>query len=354
MLVVSGCQVKTDVALTMEKDGSGTVTVTVTLDKEAAAKAPNLAQELQTADLTKAGWTVTGPTATASGGQEIKATKHVAKAADAGRVIRELSGRAGPFSNFTASRSHAFGQTSYRVDGTLDLSKGLEAFADADVTKALGGLPYGRTKAQLEAAAGGDLAAAAPFTFTVTLPNGGGRTYAARLGDAPVTIASRSDDRNIVPFLLAGGAVLLLVIAVWVFIDARRHPDRRLRRPSERGTGRYVRRPYQVYDEIDEQLPAGVGGPPVEITVRRPGDEPTEPPPPASAGPTARAGRRRRRRDGAEDAPAAEALAVAAAGAPHEIVVRRTARPGASTRRQALANPTRRTVVRPRSVGPPR
>ena len=197
----------------------------------------------------------------------ITATKPFADAADAGRVVRELSGRNGPFSGFSASREHSFGQTSYRVDGTLDLSEGLNAFADADVTALLGGLPYGRTEEQLRAAAGGDLAAAAPFTFTVELPNGGGRAYRAQLGDEPITIASRSDDRNVLPFVLVGVAVLLLIAGPVGVHRARRRPDRRLRRPSERGTGSYVRRPYQVYDEVDERLPAGVGGPPVEITV---------------------------------------------------------------------------------------
>ena len=351
VLMVSGCQVKTDVALKMDEDGSGTVTVTVTLDKEAAAKAPDLAQQLKTDDLTKAGWKVAGPTPTSDGGQVITATKRFADAADAGRVVRELSGRDGPFSGFSASREHSFGQTSYRVDGTLDLSEGLNAFADADVTALLGGLPYGRTEEQLTEAAGGDLAAAAPFTFTVELPNGGGRVYRAQLGDEPITIASRSDDRNVLPFVLVGVAVLLVIVAVWVFIDARRRPDRRLRRPSERGTGGYVRRPYQVYDEVDESLPAGVGGPPVEITVRRPGEEP-EPAPPAA--PTAEAtetsSRRRRRADAAVAASAA--TTVSRRAGPRQITVRRPTRPDVATRRQALADPTPRKVTRPRSVRP--
>ena len=349
VLLASGCQVKTDVALKMAEDGSGTVTVTVTLDKEAAAKAPDLAQQLKTDDLTKAGWKITGPTAASDGGQVITATKRFADAADAGRVVRELSGRSGPFSAFSASREHSFGQTSYRVDGTLDLSKGLNAFADADVTALLGGLPYGRTEAQLREAAGGDLAAAAPFTFTVELPNGGGRTYRAQLGDDPIAIASRSDDRNILPFVLVGLAVLLLIAAVWVFVDARRRPDRRLRRPSERGTGGYVRRPYQVYDEVDERLPAGVGGPPVEITVRRPGEDP-DPPPAVPADDVTGTSRRRRRRGDA--AVAAAATTGPPPAGPRQIAVRRSARPDVATRRQALADPTPRKVTRPRSVRP--
>ena len=69
VLVVSGCQVKTDVALKMNEDGSGTVKLTVTLDQEAAAQAPDLAQQLKTEDLKAAGWTIEGPTATDGGGQ---------------------------------------------------------------------------------------------------------------------------------------------------------------------------------------------------------------------------------------------------------------------------------------------
>ena len=156
------------------------------------------------------------------------------------------------------------------------MSEGLDAFADAEVTKVLGGLPYGRTVEQLEQEAGGNLAEAAPFTFTVDLPEGGGRTYTARLGDPPVTVASRGEHRDVLPFVLIAVAALLVILAIWVFVDARRNPRRRLRRPSERGTGAYERRPYKVYDEVEESLPAGVGGPPVEITVRHPGDDGTE------------------------------------------------------------------------------
>ena len=144
--------------------------------------------------------------------------------------------------------------------------------------------------------------------------------------------------------MLGGVAVLLLLAALWVFIDARRNPDRRLRRPSERGTGGYVRRPYHVYDEVDESLPAGVGGPPVEITVR---GEDEEPDPPTSgdaeAAPASTGGRRRRRR-------AVAATAAGGSAVSGQVAVGRSVRADPDVRRAALAIP--RTVARPRSIGP--
>src|SRR4029450_9346843 len=65
--LTAACQVDADVLVQMRDDGSGAVTVTVTLDPEAAARIPDLTDQLQVDDLEAVGWRVDGPS-TVEGG----------------------------------------------------------------------------------------------------------------------------------------------------------------------------------------------------------------------------------------------------------------------------------------------
>ncbi|MCU1351535.1 MAG: hypothetical protein JWM05_744, partial [Acidimicrobiales bacterium] len=298
LLVASGCQVRTDVEVAVQPDGSGAVTVMVTLDREAASRIPDLREQLRTADLRAAGWTVTGPTTRPGGGLQVSARKPFARAADAAKVLGELSGPSGPFRGFVVERKRSFATTSYTVRGSLDLSKGVAVFGDAALTRSLGGLPFGRSPDELRLLAGGSVAKAAPFTLRVMLPGGGGRTYQARLGEPAVVVDSHGSVNDTRAWVLLVGGIFAALLAVLVFIDARRRPNRRLRRPSERGTGIYERRPYQTIDQVDEGQVPGVGGRPTAVRVRgdEPPPDPKEPAAPApapSAGPPAGSGPRR-------------------------------------------------------------
>ncbi|MCU1453168.1 MAG: hypothetical protein JWN46_1314, partial [Acidimicrobiales bacterium] len=291
LVLLAGCQVRTDVDLTVLPDGSGTVTATVALDAEAAARIPDLAGQLRTADLRKAGWTITGPVPAPGGGVTVTAQKRFARAADAGRVLSELTGPTGPLRDFSVTRTHSFASTSYGVKGTIDLSRGLASFGDAELTRLLDGKPLGRTPDELKLLLGGrPLADAAPFSLRVHLP-GVARTYAARVGDPPVPVDSHRSITRTTPWLLAAGALAAFVLAIVVFVDGRRRPNRRLRRPSERGTGTYDRRPYQTIDTVGDGPVPGVGGLPSEVRIHPidalvPPPEPPVPPPPVARRPT--------------------------------------------------------------------
>ncbi len=64
LLLLSACQVDTEVTVQVDDGGSGHVVVDVALDAEAVAQVPGLSDELRTDDLAAAGWAVEGPTPT--------------------------------------------------------------------------------------------------------------------------------------------------------------------------------------------------------------------------------------------------------------------------------------------------
>ena len=174
--VATACQVDTTVDIAVDDDGSGRVTVTAVLDAEAAAKVPDLDQSLLLDDVRKAGWRVVGPDRTAAGGWRVSATKPFADPSQLPAVMAELGGEGGPFRDFTLTRDDAFAKTTYRLEGTVDLSGGIDAFGDDALRQALGGTTTGRTPEQLAAEAGRPLPEALRFRCGPTCPGAGPRS----------------------------------------------------------------------------------------------------------------------------------------------------------------------------------
>jgi len=223
-----------DVAV--EADGSGTVTVTTRLDAEAAAKVPDLDQSLLVEDLKAAGWRMVGPDRLPDGGWEVSAAKRFTEASRLGSVLAEVAGRDGPFRDFRLDRSHSFAKTSYRLEGTVDLSGGIEAFGDPELRQALGGNMFGRPLAELELAAGKPLDQAVRFTVRTHLPGGGTDEWEPKLGAAPTAIEASSANRAPTAWLFGFTALLALAgFVVTVLLIARYN---RIRRPPA-----YVHRP---------------------------------------------------------------------------------------------------------------
>lgn len=189
----------------MEPDGSGRVQVEVVLDREAAAKAPDLKASLRTEDLTAAGWRIAGPTPVTGGGVRLTATRSFAGPAQGNLILAELSGDNGPFRDLKLARSHSFGKDSYRLDGTIDVSKGLDTFADSAFLKTLGG-------SRADQVLGGDVGANPPtVALSVRLPGSGhATTKSTTLGQAPVAVHVTSERRSGSAFLLAGVAIAAL------------------------------------------------------------------------------------------------------------------------------------------------
>jgi len=205
VVLAAGCQVRSTVDVSMASDGSGRVQVAVVLDREAAAKVPDLKASLRIEDLTAAGWQVVGPTPVTGGGVRLTATRSFAGPAQGNLILAELSGDNGPFRDLKLARSHSFGKDSYRLDGTLDVSKGLDTFADSAFLQTLGA-------SRADQVLGGDVGANPPtIALSVHLPGSGQVTTKwAALGQAPIAVHVSSQRRSGSAFLLAGVAVAAL------------------------------------------------------------------------------------------------------------------------------------------------
>jgi hypothetical protein len=217
----TGCRVDATTRVEVAEDGSGTVSVEVVLDQEAAARVPDLAEQLRIRDLRRTGWEVTGPEPVDGGGVVITATKDFFEPAQLATVLDEIGGNRGPVLDPSLERTRTFGTTTYDFSGTLDLSRGIATFSDRQLTQLLDGLPIGQDQAELEAELGSPLRELSSFTFEVVLPDGSETqtsTWEAQLDDDPVAMAASTEERNLLVFGLAAGAALAIVLLVLVLL----------------------------------------------------------------------------------------------------------------------------------------
>lgn len=245
---LAGCQVDAHVDVTMAEDGSGAVEVTVLLDADAAARVPDLAEDLRVRDLEATGWEVTGPTETDDGGVEIVARKPFANVQQGRAVLREIGGRGGLLRALTLRRDHTFAETSWAFGGTLDLSGGLATFSDEDLDAVLGSDTFGQDQSSLEEQLGEPLSDTMTVTVTAHLPEGDFATdgevqgassasWTADLGDDPVSMEASSSERDTTVLALAavsaGALILLALLLVVRFIRGRIRRRRRHREEVE-------------------------------------------------------------------------------------------------------------------------
>lgn len=224
VLVLAGCRVDGRVRVDVAEDGSGTVTVEVVLDQEAAARIPDLAEQLRVRDLRRSGWEVTGPTEAEGGGVTVTASKPFGDPDQLAEVLDQIGGVSGEL-----TRERTFGRTTYDFTGTLDLSRGVRTFSDRQLTRLLDGAPLGQDQAELEAELGAPLSELSSFTFEIALPEGDETvvtTYEAALGDEPVAMAAGTEERNTLAWGLAAGAVAALVLLVVVLLWRRLRRNR--------------------------------------------------------------------------------------------------------------------------------
>lgn len=216
LALFAGCQVQVDVTVEAGHDGGGLVSVVVGLDAEALAQVPDLKSELRTRDLARAGWRVEGPTATAGGGAELRASRRFATPAGASAALRELSGPSGPFSGLRLEQKRSVLRSTTTLSGRVDLTAGLAAFSDPVLQERLGGLPLGVEPAALEAELGRPLADVVRFAVTARLP-GRTATVEPRLGETVnVSVPARQVQlrRALAAGLSVSAAAALLVVLV--------------------------------------------------------------------------------------------------------------------------------------------
>ncbi|MFM8688791.1 MAG: hypothetical protein ACKODR_08540, partial [Acidimicrobiaceae bacterium] len=142
VMVLCSCQVNAVVTLDVAQSGAGSVTLNLIADSEVVAAAPNLADDLRFDDATAAGWVVSRPTKTADGGLQVS-LKHTFDNADqAGVILNQLSGEFGPFKQVSLTRTGKDTDSTFTLDGMLQVDGGLNACADARLLKTIGGAPF--------------------------------------------------------------------------------------------------------------------------------------------------------------------------------------------------------------------
>ena len=235
LVLAAGCQVDTRVAVEVEDDGSGRVEVTVALDEAAAARVPELADQLEVDDLVADGWTVTGPAPEADGSTRIRASKGFDSAEEAPSVLAEVAGAEGPFRDLQVVSRPTLLDDVWVLDGTVDLTAGLAGFSDDALRARLDGTDVGRPVAEIEAEAGRPIADIVTFEVAVRLPgelatNGGidgeRAVWAPRLGERLDLAATGTTLRTTTALWLGAAGVALAALVALVARRAfswRRH-----------------------------------------------------------------------------------------------------------------------------------
>ena len=160
------CQVNAVVTLDVAQSGAGLVTVNLIADSEVVAAAPNLTDDLRFDDATAAGWVIARPNKTADGGLQVSLKHTFDNAEQAGVLLNQLSGEFGPFKQMSLSRTGKDTDSTFKLDGILQVDGGLNAFADSQMLKIIGGAPFADNVQQ----AGLDLGKAMTIDFVATLP----------------------------------------------------------------------------------------------------------------------------------------------------------------------------------------
>lgn len=166
VVVLSSCRVDQSISLNVKPNGTGNVTVVVTADKAIVEKAPSLAQDIRTDDLKKAGWEVTGPTKTKTGGLTITLKHPFDTPTQATAILKQVSETRGPLHELVLTRSGKDTNSTWALAGRLEVTGGLSSFIDDAGLELLDVTPYAAEVAE----SGLDLGDAVGITFTAALP----------------------------------------------------------------------------------------------------------------------------------------------------------------------------------------
>lgn len=251
VLVLGGCKTSASVLVTVKPNGSGTVVVEVHLDRAAAEQVGDVSKLLAVDDLKRAGWKIAGPgwppdvneslhrPAQKQGvqrGSVLVYLEHDFTDVDeANEILATLSGPDGPYKGVRVERSSSSSRTTLRVTGNVDLSKGLDTFGDAALTRALGA-PLSQVVARSGGVVpeGDDLVVALGVETEPEQPWNGAAadrgvspgfvTTSASLGEKgkPIDVTTSWTHRGRIVLVALGVALLGLVVAVVVVVAVRR------------------------------------------------------------------------------------------------------------------------------------
>lgn len=153
LVLLAGCEVRTELNVTVEEDGSGDVELAVGLDEDALSRRPDVLDELDLSDLTDTGWELTGPAEEADGFTWIRARHRFGTPDELGVLIADVAGGEGPFRDFALRRDDELTESRYRFEGTVDFTSGVAALAeDPELAAALEAEPIELLEQRLGAA----------------------------------------------------------------------------------------------------------------------------------------------------------------------------------------------------------
>jgi hypothetical protein len=166
VVALSSCRVDSIVSITVERDGSGTLDVTVTADKNIVEQVPRLSSDLDFSDMVAAGWTVTGPEPTDDGGLRVLLSHTFENETQASALLTQINGNRGPFRDVRITREGKSRDSVWKLTGRLEVTGGLQAFADDQLLQVVGATPYEETVKE----AGLDLGKAISLQVNAVLP----------------------------------------------------------------------------------------------------------------------------------------------------------------------------------------
>ena len=149
-LTGAACQLRTEVNVTVQADGSGEVEVAVGLDEDGVEQRPDLLDGLEFSDLAETGWVVDGPALDADGFTRIRVRHTFDNPSEVATLVDEVAGDDGPFRDFAVVRDDAFAETRYRFSGVVDFTSGVESLTrDPELAEALGAEPLDLLEARI-------------------------------------------------------------------------------------------------------------------------------------------------------------------------------------------------------------
>lgn len=227
VVVLTGCQVKVAVDAQVNPDGSGTLKVGVGLDEKALQRLGDPAASIKTADMAAAGWEVAPPVKEPDGMTWMRASKPFANASELTATIEELTGPQSMFTGFAFTRVEDDATTTYKLVGTIDPTKGMAAFGDADLAAKLNGDAFGGNLAAIEAEEGKPIADMITMTVSASVADGPAKSYPVSLKDkAPTPVDVATIEQKPPPVLTSVfiyGAVLIgVVLLIVMLVGVRR------------------------------------------------------------------------------------------------------------------------------------
>jgi hypothetical protein len=232
VLALAACQVNLATTVNVAENGSGAITVVASADAAALRAAPELADSLNTDDLTTAGWGVNVQNPSAEGGLSVTLRRSFSTVDEATMFLAQLSGENGPLRELSLVRFGGANDSTYEFVGKAGLPQGLSGFADAEALAAIGGAPFTDSLA----AQGGSLADKLSMSLTITMPGeplstNGATTpradddltttfsWSVPADQSEVSLAASTRNRDVAA-IVTGYLAWMLLVAMILFVAA--------------------------------------------------------------------------------------------------------------------------------------